>query len=137
MVPRKTALSVKCDKPFLKGEEPDEKRIMTIFPDCSVHGSGNYTQFIEHSQHIEHDRIHMKSSRKRKICMITYDPLWKTLNDRNMSTYDLIYKHGLSANTIHRIKNGKAITTTTLNELCFILKCAVSDLIEYRESEED
>ena len=69
--------------------------------------------------------------------MIAYDPLWKTLNDRNMSTYDLIYKHGLSANTIHRIKNGKAITTTTLNELCFILKCSVSDLIEYRESEED
>ncbi len=69
--------------------------------------------------------------------MITYDPLWKTLNDRNMSTYDLIYKHGLSANTIHRIRNGKAITTGTLNELCFILKCSVSDLIEYRESEED
>ena len=69
--------------------------------------------------------------------MITYDPLWKTLNDRNMSTYDLIYKFGLSANTIHRIKNGKAVTTNTLNELCFILKCSVSDLIEYRESEED
>ena len=69
--------------------------------------------------------------------MITYDPLWKTLNDRNMSTYDLIYKYGLSANTIHRIKNRKAVTTNTLNELCFILKCSVSDLIEYRESEED
>ncbi len=69
--------------------------------------------------------------------MITYDPLWKTLNDKNMSTYDLIYRYGLSANTIHRIKNGKAVTTTTLNELCFILKCSVSDLIEYRESEED
>ena len=69
--------------------------------------------------------------------MITYDPFWKTLNDRNMSTYDLIYKCGLSANTIHRIKNGKAVTTTTLNELCFILKCSVSELIEYRESEED
>ena len=69
--------------------------------------------------------------------MITYEPLWKTLNDRNMSTYDLIYKHGLSANTIHRIKNGKAVTTTTLNELCFILKCTIADLIEYQESEED
>ncbi len=69
--------------------------------------------------------------------MITYDPLWKTLNDRNMSTYDLIYKYGLSANTIHRIKNGKAVTTNTLNELCFILKCSVSDLIEYQESEND
>ena len=69
--------------------------------------------------------------------MITYDPLWKTLNERNVSTYDLIYKHGLSANTIHRIKNGKPITTTTLNELCFILDCTVSDVVEYRKSEED
>ena len=69
--------------------------------------------------------------------MITYDPLWKTLNARNMSTYDLIYKYGLSANTIHRIKNGKAVTTTTLNELCFILDCSVSDVIEYKKSEED
>jgi DNA-binding Xre family transcriptional regulator len=69
--------------------------------------------------------------------MIIYDPMWKTLNDKDISTYDLIYKYGLSANTIHRIKNGKAVTTTTLNELCFILKCSISDLIEYRESEED
>ena len=69
--------------------------------------------------------------------MIIYDPMWKTLNDKDISTYDLIYKYGLSANTIHRIKNGKAVTTTTLNELCFILKCSISDLIEYRESEDD
>ena len=69
--------------------------------------------------------------------MIIYDPMWKTLNDKDISTYDLIYKYGLSANTIHRIKNGKAVTTTTLNELCYILKCSISDLIEYRESEED
>ena len=79
----------------------------------------------------------MTSLKQRIISMITYDPLWKTLNDRNMSTYDLIYKYGLSANTIHRIKNGKAVTTNTLNELCFILKCSVSDLIEYQESEND
>lgn len=69
--------------------------------------------------------------------MISYEPFWKTLNARDMSTYDLIFKHGLSANTIHRMKVGKAITTTTLNELCFILHCAVTDIIEYRESEDD
>ena len=69
--------------------------------------------------------------------MISYDPLWNTLNERDMSTYDLIYKHGLSANTIHRMKNGKVITTKTLNELCFILKCSVSEIIEYRESDND
>ena len=69
--------------------------------------------------------------------MISYEPFWNTLNKRDMSTYDLIYKHGLSANTVHRMKNGKVITTKTLNELCFILKCAVSDIIEYRETDED
>ena len=69
--------------------------------------------------------------------MIIYDPLWRTLNEKNLSTYDLIYRFGLSANTVHRIKNGKAITTNTLNELCFILKCSVSDVIEYLESDDD
>ena len=37
--------------------------------------------------------------------MISFSPLWDTLNRRNMSTYDLIYKNGISANTIHRIKH--------------------------------
>lgn len=69
--------------------------------------------------------------------MISYEPLWNTLNRKNISTYDLIYRFGLSANTVHRIKNCNAITTTTLNELCFILKCKVEDVIEYQESDDD
>lgn len=69
--------------------------------------------------------------------MISYAPFWATLNKKAISTYDLIYKHGLSANTVHRLKNGKNITTKTLNELCFILQCTVSDIIEYTESDED
>ena len=69
--------------------------------------------------------------------MISYEPFWNTLNRRNMSTYDLIYRHGLSANTVHRMKNGKDITTKTLNELCFILKCSVSEILEYRETDGD
>lgn len=75
--------------------------------------------------------------RVEECSMITYEPLWRTLNQRNLSTYDLIFKYGLSANTIHRMKSGKAITTTTLNELCMILKCTVSDIIEYHESDDD
>lgn len=69
--------------------------------------------------------------------MISYEPLWKTLNEKDLSTYDLIYHYGLSANTIHRMKKGHSITTKTLNELCFILKCPVKEVIEYIESEED
>lgn len=68
--------------------------------------------------------------------MISYAPLWNTMKQRGLTTYDLIYKNGLSANTIHRIKNNNAITTKTLDELCFILSCNVSDIIEYVESDE-
>ena len=69
--------------------------------------------------------------------MISYDPLWETLNRLNMSTYDLIYKHGIAANTIHRMKHGEVITTKTLDDLCFILSCSVSDILEYRLSDDD
>ena len=69
--------------------------------------------------------------------MISYAPFWDTLNKRDMSTYDLIFKHELSANTIHRMKHNQVITTRTLNELCFILKCSVSEVIEYTEEDAD
>ncbi len=69
--------------------------------------------------------------------MISYRPFWETLAARGLTTYDLIYKQGLSANTIHRIKHNEAITTKTLNELCFILQCPVEDILEYIEEEND
>ena len=76
-------------------------------------------------------------SQKKEILslMISYNPLWKTLNKKGFSTYDLIYKQGINANTIHRMKHGEAVTTKTIDELCFILKCSVSEIIEYREDE--
>ena len=63
--------------------------------------------------------------------MISYRPFWETLLRKNITEYHLIYKQGLSANTLHRMKHGKPITTTTLDTLCFILDCQVEDIIEY------
>ena len=63
--------------------------------------------------------------------MISYRPFWDTLLEKGLTTYDLIYRHGMSANTIHRMKHGGAITTKTLDELCFIIGCKVEDIIEY------
>ncbi|MBR4183182.1 MAG: helix-turn-helix transcriptional regulator [Lachnospiraceae bacterium] len=67
--------------------------------------------------------------------MISYEPFYNTLIKNGITEYALIYKHGLSANTINRIKHGKPITTTTLDTLCFILNCNVSDILEYKEDE--
>lgn len=63
--------------------------------------------------------------------MISYQPFYKTLLRENITEYALIFKHGIPANTLHRMKHGKPITTTTLDTLCSILNCSVSDILEY------
>lgn len=66
--------------------------------------------------------------------MISYSPFYETLLKKNITEYELIFKHGISANTIHRMKKGEAITTKTLDTLCFILDCEVSEIIEHDKS---
>lgn len=68
--------------------------------------------------------------------MISYRPFYETLRSKSVTEYALIFKHGIPANTLHRMKHGEAITTKTLNELCFILDCSVSEIIEYIKPEE-
>lgn len=46
-----------------------------------------------------------------------------------MTEYQLIFKEGISANTLHRMKKGLPITTKTIDMLCFILDCEVDDII--------
>ncbi|MBP3339743.1 MAG: helix-turn-helix domain-containing protein [Lachnospiraceae bacterium] len=65
--------------------------------------------------------------------MISYKPFYDTLFKKSVTEYELIFKHGISANTLHRMKKGEAITTKTLDTLCFILDCSVSDIIEYNK----
>jgi len=63
--------------------------------------------------------------------MISYQPFYQTLSERGITEYHLIYKEGFSANILHRMKHGKNITIKTLDTLCFILDCEVSDIIKY------
>lgn len=63
--------------------------------------------------------------------MISYKPFHQTLFNKNITEYQLIFKHGFSSNILHRMKHGKAITMKTLDTLCFILNCEVSDIIEH------
>ncbi len=67
--------------------------------------------------------------------MISYSPFYKTLYSKNITEYQLIFKYGFSANTIQRIKKGLPITTKTLDTLCFVLDCEVSDIIVHDKTQ--
>ncbi|KEZ91166.1 helix-turn-helix domain-containing protein [Lacrimispora celerecrescens] len=64
--------------------------------------------------------------------MISYDPLWRTLKLKGVSTYKLRKDYNFSKGTLDRLKQGKNITMETLNCLCEILECDVCDVIQYR-----
>ena len=67
--------------------------------------------------------------------MIDYEPFYETLLRKNITEYQLIYKEGISANILHRMKHGKNITLKTLDTLCCILDCGIDDIIKYTKDE--
>lgn len=69
--------------------------------------------------------------------MITYKPFWETLRASQESTYTLIKRHHISSSTIDKLRKDKPVNTTTINDLCRILNCDVSRIMEYIPSEED
>ncbi|MDE5966435.1 MAG: helix-turn-helix domain-containing protein [Lachnospiraceae bacterium] len=68
--------------------------------------------------------------------MISYKPFYETLYKKNITEYALIFKHGIPANTLHRMKHNEAITTKTLDVLCTVLDCPVSEILEYVKPED-
>lgn len=63
--------------------------------------------------------------------MISYEPFYETLFKKGITEYNLIYKQGFSANTFYRMKKGEAISTKTLDALCYALDCQVYDIIRF------
>ena len=63
--------------------------------------------------------------------MISYAPLWKTMEQRSATTYTLQVKGGISSSTIRRLKAGDSVSTNSLDALCKILDCTISDIMEY------
>ena len=65
--------------------------------------------------------------------MISYEPLYKTLKEKGISTYKLINDYGMSRSLLDRLKHNRPISTVTLNDLCSILHCKVEDVLVFNE----
>lgn len=65
--------------------------------------------------------------------MIVFDKLWKTMKKKNISQYILIHKYNFSTGQLDRIRKNMNINTHTLDSLCKILQCKLSDIAEYKD----
>ncbi len=67
--------------------------------------------------------------------MIVFDRLWDTLKQRGISQYKLIKEYHISTGQLDRLRKNQNVNTYTLDQLCRILKCQVSDIMEYIEDD--
>ncbi len=65
--------------------------------------------------------------------MITFDKLWVTMKNKNISQYSLIKNYGISTGQLDRLRKNGNVNTFTLNKLCEILDCDLYDIAEYKK----
>ena len=63
--------------------------------------------------------------------MIKFDKLWKTMEDKGVTTYQLREKCGIDSKTIRRLRANENIETKTLNKICAALDCRIEDIVQY------
>ena len=63
--------------------------------------------------------------------MIRFDKLWKTMEQKGMTTYRLREQCGIDSKTVRRLKANENIETKTLSKLCCALNCRLEDIAEY------
>lgn len=66
--------------------------------------------------------------------MISYEPLFRTMKAKGISSYRL-GKMGFPMSNYYAMKRGENISSHTLNQLCRLLQCRVEDVMEYVEDE--
>lgn len=67
--------------------------------------------------------------------MISYEPFFETLKRKNITTYKLINDYGFSKGTLDSLRQNRNVTLETINYLCNLLECDITDIIRYRRDE--
>jgi DNA-binding Xre family transcriptional regulator len=68
---------------------------------------------------------------KAVITIIDFSPLWRTMEEKEVTQYQLI-KQGIDNKTLDSLKKNKNITLLTLEKLCNILSCTPNDIVIFK-----
>ena len=63
--------------------------------------------------------------------MISFEPPWNTMKEKGISQYKLIKEYKISTGQLDHLRKNENVNTYTLNQLCKILKCDLSDIAKF------
>ena len=69
--------------------------------------------------------------------LLRYEPLWKTMEQKGITTYALINKYGINSRTVSHLKHNRSITLFTMEKLCRILDCQAEGIVTFIFEEEE
>lgn len=62
--------------------------------------------------------------------MYDYSPLWKALEIKGITQYQLIKEYHFSTDTLDSLRQNKSVTVKTIKTLCLILDCTPNDILK-------
>ena len=68
---------------------------------------------------------------------LVYDKLFVLMKERGLSTYRIRKENIISQSALTSLKNGRSVTTDTIERLCKSLNCQPGDILEYVPDNEE
>lgn len=72
-----------------------------------------------------------KSRERVRLIMIRFDKLWETAKSKGITKTALHKKHHISKSQLSRLRHNEVVNTCTIDRLCNLLECDVSDIMEH------
>lgn len=66
--------------------------------------------------------------------MMSFEPLWKTMSEKGVTTYNLTEDFKMSRGTLDNLKHDRNVTLRTIDRICEILDCKVEDVVVYKKN---
>jgi DNA-binding Xre family transcriptional regulator len=64
--------------------------------------------------------------------MINYDPLFRTIEKKNIQLIDLVRECKLSPATVAKFKKNQSVTLETINKVCCYLRVPIEEVVRIK-----
>ena len=85
---------------------------------------------LKHALYRVHIKCYNKTQKGADIMAISYQGAFDKMQEKGVTTYRIRKEHILSQSTLQKMREGKYVTTETIERLCLLLECTPNDLMK-------